>query len=210
MKNNILYNLIEDQYLKDKNIFKKLDLIKNRLTKKKIKLNCLSELGSGMYGTAYQINDKTVLKITEDYSEAKAMKIVKAFPNKNIVKVYDVFSCFFGRRKFNFIIQEKLNEADDSWRHFSNHAFNDDYACDYITPKLIKISKNIPNYWIQNQKQYETQWKWLNNLAFYFKKHNIKFADLHSENILKRKKNHVLIDLGCSKSPKQKIYNIKL
>lgn len=184
---------------------RKLDKVKLRLKRKKIIVDRCKELGGGAYGTVFQINKDTVLKVSEDRTEINTMNIVKNHPMPYIVRVLDVFRCRIANRTFYFIIEELLKQAMGPWKDFADYAMAPvDDVC--ITRRSVKRAKKTPAIELQHlQKYLPCQWKWLENVAAYFDAHKIKFADIHNNNIMRRGRQHVLIDLGVAKAPRQRV-----
>ena len=184
----------------DKSLFLMVSKIQNRFNSKKIIWNKMKYLGYGSYGIAYQINRNMVMKITKDKSEIHAMTIVMKNPNKYIVKVYDTFMIKIGTHIRYIIVQELLDKSCKTWGLFIKKIYSND---EFITPNFLNAFKKHNNEYYLNIKNYNKV-KWIKSLSLYFEKNNIFFKDLHSNNIMRRKNVHVLIDLGLSKSPKQK------
>lgn len=185
-----------------KNVISKLNKIYSRLGKKNRKVTMCKKLGNGAYGSVFQINDKTALKISEDRTEINTMAIVKKHPTVNIVKVWDVFRCRIANRIYYFIVEELLSKARGDWRDFADFVMAPvDDCC--ITKKSIKRAKQKPATELEHIKQLPCQWKWIEQIAAYFDKHKIKFVDIHNGNIMRRKNRHVLIDLGVARAPRQ-------
>lgn len=153
------------------------------------------------------------MKVSNDESEIHSMTIVRDNPHKNIVKVYDVFKCKFGHKTKYFIIQELLNEADELWKLFANTCLYDEYGNDAgdITISVVKTLKTIPLMeQLEEDKNTDKKWKWLMDIAAYLERHHIDYADLCDANIMKRRKRHVLIDVGCCECPKQYVNEITI
>lgn len=175
----------------------KLDKILNHLKSKKINVTKCKRLGAGYYGVAYHINKNTVLKVSRDQSEINTMSLVKSKPCKYIVKVIDTFKMKLNGHMRYFIVQEYLSQPERKWKSFCNDFYDYDLEPESVFNK-IKTDK-------KSYSRYKTQFNWALNVSKYFKRNKIKFSDLHSGNIMKRNRQHVLIDLGVSRSPKQKI-----
>jgi len=166
------------------------------LYKRKIKWNEMKTIGHGAYGYVYRINKNTIIKITEDRTEIHTMVIIRNNPHKNIVKVKDAFSVRVGRWRRDFIVEELLDVSDVSWKDFANRVI----FKKHISQKDLKEFSNV-----NNAKNFsKDQIKWINDLALYFDKYGIRYGDLHEHNIMKRNKNHVLIDIGVAKCNKQR------
>src|SRR3990167_264962 len=182
------------------------DRVINRFNDMNISIESFIKLGEGCYGCVYAINDRQVVKLTKDSSELHTMAIVMKYPHPSIVKVIDVFAVKFGRNVINFIIEEKLDNADYEWKLFANLANED---TNWITPYLVSTTRdNIIKYYKDNvyaAERLNEKFDWLDQIAHYFQLHKIKFADIHYNNIMKKKDKHILIDLGCSRSPKQDV-----
>lgn len=183
----------------------KLNKVKQRLRRKKISVDRCKELGGGAYGSVFQINENTVLKVSEDRSEINTMNIVKNNPTPYIVKVLDVFRCRIANRVRYFIVEEKLREATLPWKDFADYAM---YPTDdaIITKRTVKKAKTNPPIELSHlTKTLPCQFKWLEKIADYFDTHKIKFSDIHCNNIMRRGRQHVLIDLGVARAPRQTV-----
>ena len=55
-----------------------------------INLSHAKELGTGQHGTAYDVGSNSVLKITDDNTEALASSVLTNKSHKNIVNIYKV------------------------------------------------------------------------------------------------------------------------
>lgn len=180
-------------------------------------------VGFGGNGVAFALQDDTVLKITKDRSEANAALVVKGKGLRNIVEVFDVFS-FPGTKLFG-IWQEKLQPMPPADRNEFTEFVTDcevesgmlsrlwmvgmdwdqiKYNCidgakedDEATPESVaRVTKEIDVL----QKKYQ-----MDRMIRDLKKAQIKFRDWHGGNIMLRGKEHVLIDMGVSQSPKKQI-----
>ncbi len=172
-----------------------------RLQKQNILITSFTLLGQGSMGEAYQINDKYVLKITKDDSEPHSSYIVKKHPSVCFVKIKDVFCIQFGLNKPLYIIlQEKLQKSKQNWRMFIQEV-----KCSIVDPRAIADRKSVFCGNRTLTELQEHQFKWLEHIGRYFEKHNIKYSDLHTGNVMRKGRKHKVIDLGYTKCPPQKL-----
>ena len=69
----------------------------------------LKKVGEGWNGYVYWVSNKQVIKLTRDIKDAQASEKIRRKPDKNLIKVYDVFE--FGQPYYSTtygIISEKL------------------------------------------------------------------------------------------------------
>jgi hypothetical protein len=167
-------------------------------------------LGTGTRGTAFDIGENKVLKLTDDENEAKAaVQLLKLSGNvTNIVTFYDVAA--LGNTGMFAILQEKLTPISNEEKTEINTAFKT------ITPLrqwLIdsdswdEVTNNVKKYFRENEKfsdEIKLSWKIIEKFKIksYFEmlgKLGIKFFDYHGDNFMKRGDELVLIDIGNSK-----------
>lgn len=176
--------------------------IAQRLAAKRIPVTMCVCLGSGTQGKALQINDKTVIKVSDDKKESDASYIVKQNPSVYFPRIHDVFKLHMGRHAYKyFIVQEKLERCDEKWAEFC-----DGWNSNYITPYIVRRMKehrsdNEGNVTPESEKKF----KWIHGVAMYFTKHRIRYCDLHGGNLMQKNGKHKIIDLGYSKVKHQKI-----
>lgn len=118
------------------------------------------EIGSGSFGDVFDIGDGTVLKLTEDETEAKtSMKLLHAHGVDHLVKIFDVvrlkfFPALHERSTLDMararpllwaIREEKLDAADPKyvimasiWQKWRNYSSNERY----ITQQTVKQFEN--------------------------------------------------------------------
>ncbi len=101
--------------------------IKERLAKHGYSLD--HKLGSGTYGTAYDIGNDRVLKITKDESEANSSTVIQKHPHKNIVQIYKVFKLknvdylwFIEQEKLKHIDEDKIEQYLEDKRSYENRS----------------------------------------------------------------------------------------
>lgn len=176
--------------------------VADRLRRKRIPITMCKLLGSGSKGRAFQINETTVMKITEDEKEVHASLVVKQHPSVYFPRIRDAFSVkgAEGEEPRYFIIQEKLERCDTKWGEFVQGM-----SGNTIKPIIVKRlrehrSDNNGNLSPENERKF----KWLNGVAMYFKKHRITYYDLHEGNLMQKAGKHKVIDLGYTKVKKQK------
>lgn len=182
----------------------KISLIEKRLKEKNFNITMCKEIGRGSYGSIFQINDKTVMKISRDSSESRTCSILKKHPHPFVVNIYDVFKCKFGSRMYYFIVMEKLNKPTKTWSNFMDNIPGE--VCDLSALALDKLLKN-PRH-SKTTIRHKIRYSWLQEIAKHFDSLKIKFADFHGGNIMRRDKNHILIDIGVASAPRQKIEQI--
>ncbi len=181
-------------------------------------------LGSGGMGSAFEIKNGKVLKVTIDDSEAKAMNIVKNYPHPNIVKVNRVFKVKGNNRYF--IDQEKLLPIPKEFKFGKAETLEIFYS--FASQKLKKMNvKDAIKKTQEDFKEYDENHikkeKWFNSnkeaqklildtlkATKHLQQLGINFQDFHMGNILRDKNgNYKLIDLGLSVGPGLKKSNIK-
>ena len=176
--------------------------ISQRLAKRRIPVTMCKLLGQGSQGKAFQINDTTVMKITDDEKEPHASYVVKKHPSTYFPRIRDVFAVKRekGKAPLYFIIQEKLDPCDEKWGDFVSGM-----SGNHIKPHIVRRmrehrSDNNGNISRENEKKF----KWLNGVAMYFEKHRITYFDLHAGNLMQKNGKHKVIDLGYTKVKRQK------
>jgi hypothetical protein len=195
----------------------------------------LKPLGTGTRGTAFQLPDGNVLKITNDQSEAEAASMIVGTEAKNLVKIHNVWQ--FGDTGFFGVLQEKLESLpDDEAKKFNNALIATGLPiwiaksggewsnAKELTKEHVKgqIKKKFGgNFTSDEAKAYvqDVNQKWnmlvseygLRDLFNTLTKLGINFHDYHAGNIMRRSDGTlVLIDLGMSKikgSPKVGMMN---
>jgi hypothetical protein len=87
----------------------------------------LKLLGTGNFGDAYSVNDKLVMKITKDRSEAMENLNLVGKNLKYIANPYNIFKVDFNSKELYVIILEKLKTSEDIDRKYKRllHIFND-------------------------------------------------------------------------------------
>lgn len=171
-------------------------------------------LGYGAWAEVYWLQDrKKVLKLTTDESDAFAAEIVRRKPDRGLVKTYDVFavpeSSLYG------IVAEKLVDAAGSERK------RWDIVADTLEsePRLRPFTMTLTWYekkflpflaWVKTRpslvKYFDEStasqiYSWCEELT----KRRIIWRDMQSENIRFRGRQPVILDLGASKVPSQRI-----
>ena len=182
--------------------------IKDRLGVKSL---AFSHLGTGSWGSAFNMGGGKVLKLTRDQSEAVTMSIVRDAPCKQIVQVIDVFQLppsIMAVPTYG-IVQEKLSSPSGDWATFmgliSSVVFDKGFAGGLNKKRMLRLLQELARN-RQDDDDYlpdftDEKVEWLYQLAMYFESQSIVFYDFHAGNIMKGKRGHVLIDLGQSKSP---------
>jgi len=174
----------------------------------------LTFLGAGQKGSAFATDTGQVVKLTRDKSEANAMAIVANNPTPYIVSVYDVFKLGskFVKGLIYGVHQERVAKPSPAWAKFvglvpaavlhkSGHLTQS--AVIEFYNELVAEREDDPGYMSAFTDE---KIEWLSGLGKYFDTTGIKFSDFHAGNIMKGKSgNHVLIDLGVSRSPAARI-----
>lgn len=95
--------------------------------KERFNLTELNLLGTGNFGDAYSINNKLVMKITKDRSEAMENLNLISKNLKYIANPYNVFKVNFNGNELYVIILEKLKTSQDIDKKYKRlkHIFND-------------------------------------------------------------------------------------
>lgn len=176
------------------------------------------QIGSGSFGDAFDLHDGTVLKLTEDETEAvAAAKLLHRNDTPHLVRIFAVHFLKTGNtNKLWAIRQEKLQPADHKyvtmssiWRKWRNYSSNERY----ITQKTVKefekgwaqFAEYVTDSDLIKQRDVKDFCKWLDDVAQETAAVGIKFWDLHGGNIMRREgasnliDDHVIIDMGQSK-----------
>jgi cytidyltransferase-like protein len=197
----------------------------DKLAQRKIDVSNAKPLGVGGNGVAFDLG-QTVLKVTKDDKEANSSMVIKGKDFPNIVKVFDVFR--FPETPYFGIWQEKLqpippqdkNEFTEfvtdievesgmfsdlwklgDWKEIVDYAMEGAREDEEATPESIaRIRKEI----MVLQRKYQ-----MDKIVAQLKAAKIQFRDFHGGNVMMRGSEHVLIDLGYSKSPKQQVANLE-
>jgi hypothetical protein len=182
---------------------------KESLEKKGIKIGDNPQsLGHGDLGSAFKLSDNTVLKITEDATEAKAARHILGKNFKNVYHIHAVFE--LGDTKVYVIWQEFLDGApledvkEDPIMRRVYYAYKDrgtlerEFSDEQIAEYLHMISA-------LDDTRRKVLFKLLHDLRDGLKQlrsAGIKFIDYHLNNIMYRKADdqYVIIDLGNSDS----------
>lgn len=171
--------------------------------------NSLSVLGSGNNGTAFDLGNGQVIKLTVDLSEAKAAnKLLAVGSPKFAVEFYDVFQ--LDHTGVYAIIQEKLEplgddemELDVALTNLNMKSSIAKYGYDIDKYKDAIMSYHYDNpskstIRLVSALQYIEE-NGLFEIARGLKQNGIEFRDYHKNNFLKRGEQIVVIDLGISK-----------
>ncbi|MFA5999560.1 MAG: hypothetical protein WC783_01065 [Candidatus Paceibacterota bacterium] len=188
------------------------------------------ELGSGSYGTTYDIGNGKVLKITSDELEGELSAYLKDMNLKNVWKVY--FSGelatpfeFWGELYQYVIIGEKLEYLTAKERNIFgdlvNQFFDKGTNADIIK-KFNTLNKAYKVYDAENEnednggryrpisllKTIQAQWEF--KALKELKNAGISWHDNHAGNILKDAKgNYKFIDFGRGSSPGGNVEKVK-
>jgi len=182
----------------------------------------IKKIGSGNFGTVYDIGNSKILKTTSDRNEATASSYSMGKKLKYTWKVDFVGIFKAGKFRNQFvIIGEKLNKLsgkdvdifDELYETaFGSGNFDDDF-------KRTKNYNDWLNYMKDNEKQFRSAYKdmvkypkhaeWEYKALKELLDSGIQYGDNHGENILKGGSSWKFVDLGgWSKSPVGKIERI--
>jgi hypothetical protein len=204
--------ILQQKREEKKDSFKEiLQLNKNLLAKeKKINVDSLKLLGSGAGGTAYDIGNGLVLKVTKDASEAQSSNLIKGKKIPGIIYVQDVWQ--FPNSSFYGLIMEKILPFK-SWPEDETKDYLDRVVDNLdLKSKLMKYKDNTTEIWKSilaeptfsvsgDPKELQKAFQILTNIIQQVKAAGINnFFDLHLENLGKRVSNGeiVVFDLGFS------------
>lgn len=181
-----------------------------------------------------QKNRKRILKITTDREDAYAMQRLLNSPQRHLIKVYDVFEII--PNKLWGIVSEKLMPLDESefreWEDFW-FALDSDLLDGVFTElKMNGLSVSWVEDFIKEVKDppytelTEEDEDW--NLEYYMdlpdddildalknwgkelSKLSIRFFDLHPGNIMVRRGDYILVDLGYGEVPHTNIEKLSV
>ena len=187
------------------------------------KIDSLPILGTGTRGTAFDLGDNRVLKITNDSDEAEAAAILVGQNIPNVCIFYGVWK--LGESHYYAILQEKLKplsssaakefddalvatglpvwakRADGSWdsvkqmsTEFVLKQIKKHFRDNYNSPKAQQYAKSINDKWNLLIKKYG-----IRTLFQTLTNLGIDFHDYHAGNMMTRDDGTlVLIDLGMS------------
>lgn len=188
-----------------------LEVNKGLLAKeKKINVDSLKLLGSGAGGTAYDIGNGLVLKVTKDSSEAQSSNLIKGKKIPGIIHIQDVWQ--FPNSSFYGLIMEKIIPFK-SWPEDEEKDYLDKIVDNLdLKSKLMKYKDNTGEIWKAilaeptfsvsgNPEKLSEAFQLLTNIIQQVKSAGINnFFDLHLENLGKRVSNGevVVFDLGFS------------
>jgi len=168
-------------------------------------------LGEGNFAEVYWLNSqrKKALKITTDPLDAYALQRVHNKPQRHLVKVYDVFEIV--PRKLWGSVVEKLTSLSQSdkqdWDQFWNDlnsyldsAINElnsfglspEFASELVDLIESEQEEGIISVEVPGDPILEALQNWGKELQAL----NIKIFDLHSGNVMMRRDNYILVDLG--------------
>lgn len=179
---------------------------------------------TGTRGTAFDLGNGKILKITNDEKEAMTSSILVGKELPNIVKFYAVWR--FKDTNFYGIMQEKLEPLPDAdgkefndaliatrlpvWIHESGYDFEKakELTKKYIISQVKKKFSSNPNSPEAQQYAHAINSKWnvlvkkfnMRDIFNTLKQLGIDFHDFHAGNLMRRQDGTlVLIDLGMSK-----------
>jgi len=188
------------------------------------KIDSLPVLGTGTRGTAFDIGNGKVLKITNDSKEAQAASVMVGKDVKNIVSFYAVWQ--FGDTGFYGITQEKLQplpnddandfnkalvatglpiwikRAEGSWdkakqltKEYIIEQVKKKFGGNLKSPEAATFAKDVNNKWNLLVTKYG-----IRDMFKTLSEFGIDFHDYHAGNMMQRADGTmVLIDLGMSK-----------
>jgi len=174
-------------------------------------------LGEGSNGVVFWMNNHArVLKLTRDIQDAYASEIVKKKPDKNLIKVYDVFEMglpYFGEKWC--IVNEKLTPLSSSeekeWQNIILVA-RGRYS-KYGLPTMHELSLNWVlevQEWLDSERIWDAPYHILEAIrahmptlktwAKLLEDRGIEWGDLSLGNIMKRGHLTVISDLGFGRT----------
>jgi predicted metal-dependent HD superfamily phosphohydrolase len=171
----------------------------------KMGIDSINYLDSGFFGSAFDIGENKILKITTDKSEALNAKKIKGKDTHFIAKVYDVRGFKFEGVEYYFIILEKVQTDFEylngiienliSW--FDEN--NDEDFIDFITGSKFENLKEIEVDLYNDNKQLYNYFTNFVELKKELIKYNITSSDfINGTNLGFRGKRIVAFDLGIS------------
>lgn len=186
--------------------------IKKILDLRKTKYIDVTHIASGSYGSAFDLGNNLVLKITTMKSEVYYARKLIGIDSKYLIDVKDCFFHTYSDMGYNikigFIIEEKLNmNKGNIFKRFVDILYR------YDSPK----SKDIPDKeFIEYFNSYNFETETLLKYRFYYneiiqecKKYDLPIDDLRGDNIGFRNDTPVLFDIGdIHKSYKHNYSNI--
>jgi hypothetical protein len=173
------------------------------------------KLGKGTMGVAFLLTNGTVLKITEDISEAKAASLIEGKQLKHVYEVYRVF--MFKKIPSVYFINCELLRPNDH-KQYNDSAFykgTNDIDTENVEEIFdpIQFSKYLGYFHLDPEKYigdgklhtpYDLLTKYQQDIAdglMELRDFEITYADVHAGNIMRRKNgDYVFIDLGYSQS----------
>jgi hypothetical protein len=172
-----------------------------------------SMLGSGTKGSAYQLSNGRVLKVTTDVTEAEASAVLIGKSLKNVINVFKVFMFknlpqrIQDEEDLFFIEEQKLNNIQCGnnlavgiiGNRVDKISYDQkDISFEEIIKQIEKILKGNARAFIKkNEKLIKDLYGGANEL----KSVGIKFDDYIGCNVGMNNGNYVIFDLGYSKSP---------
>lgn len=154
-----------------------------------LKIKKGKELGTGMFGTAFDIGNNRVLKITTDSSEAvSSEKLIKIKKSKNIAVIYNVYEIISldsngkkldTKKRFVIILEKLLKSSliDKAFNNLDKSLIN--YLNQHINETEIdKIKYPIVKSFIQHmiKSGYSKTWDKFKNIIN--KENNFDFNDI--------------------------------
>lgn len=155
-----------------------------KLLKKVLKTDFIKKLGEGAYGSAFDIRDNKVLKITSDASEAFFANKLKGKKLENVYQIYEVYELtsqnkksIFYHNKFYVIICEKIFSSKKLKNFFYKYIIPSASELKYTEKPAIKLFKSLQANTVKNSfleafkkndiTQYNSIKKYLLNINHY-------------------------------------------
>jgi serine/threonine protein kinase len=172
-------------------------------------------LGYGNFAEVYWLKDKKrVLKLTTDVSDANASELVRRKPDRSLVKVYDVFQVPESRL-FGIIAEKLVNLTGSERSHWDvvGDTLEEERRLQPFQMSLVWYERKLLPFleWVKVARSslakhfdaatVETLRRWCEVLTT----RHIVWQDMHPGNIRFRGRTPVLMDLGSSKVPSQRI-----
>jgi hypothetical protein len=185
-------------------------------------------LGAGKYAEVFWLrrNPRRVLKVTRDQMDAWAMEAVRKKPQRGIVKVHDVFT--IAPRQLWGIVAEKLTPMDYEdkilWEDFERamdhekliHLVDELAMFGLIETWVKELRHTYEHMWDDYDEDEENDEDWddvfyeiddevLDALEIWAKALDalhIKWHDVHTGNIMIKRNDYTLVDLGHGQAPR--------
>ncbi len=174
--------------------------------KEKFGFDKFKQIGVGLFGTAFKINNNMVAKVTSDLDEYTYAKKIVGRQNKHIADIYGVYHFEYNNRRYAVIIKEycKMDKADvndliDKFDISTNNKVSLSYlSSEYIAGQIPKdeFNKYIDSYIKSGLGRESLIRDWAEMVAE-IKSYRIYVKDFNAGNIgFKKSGNLCMIELG--------------